>query len=248
MTKNTKTFATALIVGLAAALLPSAMRGQEQVCPGPAGATSCYIDDFSSGFYSKSLSTGTASKTQNGTMVGNSRLTILTACEPTNPCSTDPYEQPNSYQIKKATETTSNILIFNTGYKSNATLEVTYGDGDPMNINLSPQYDRIRLYFDSADGGGVNMNINVYTESDPYSPLGCNFTDPNGPQAPFTVDFPFANFIGGYAGFGNVTAIGLEFNGAQGLYTGEDWGITSIQAVLGGTADITCGSSQSVSK
>jgi hypothetical protein len=240
MTKNTKTLATALIVGLAAALLPSAMWGQEQVCPGLPGATSCYIDDFSSGFYSKSLSQGgPVYDTQTGTMVGGSRITILGVCNPSNPCKTDPYEQPNSYQIKQATSTTANILIFNTGYKSDAALEVVYGDGTPMSLNLSPQYDRIRLYFDSADGGGVNMNINVF-DGTSYNSLGCNFTDPNGPQKSFAVDFPFANFSNGNSGFGTVTAIGFSFDGAQGVYSGEDWGITSIQAVLGGTADITC--------
>jgi hypothetical protein len=210
-------------------------------------AAQLVIDDFSSGFYTKSLSTGTATDTQTGTMAGDSRLTILTVCEPTNPCTTDPYEQPNSYQIKKATKTTANILIFNTGYKSDASLEVVYGDGNPMSLNLSPAYDRIRLYFDSADGGGVNMNINVNSGAETSS-LGCNFNDPNGPQGAFTVDFPFANFIGD-ADFSNITAIGFSFNGAQGLYTGEDWGITSIQAVDGVTGNpIICGSSGDVSK
>ena len=83
------------------------------------------------------------------------------------------------------------------------------------------------------------MNINVF-DGTSYNSLGCNFTDPNGPQKPFAVDFPFANFSNGNSGFGTVTAIGFEFDGAQGVYSGEDWGITSIQAVNGGTADVTC--------
>jgi hypothetical protein len=119
-------------------------------------AAQLVIDDFSSGFYTKTLSKGSATDTQTGTMAGGSRMIIFGVCEPTNPCATNPYEQPNSYQIKKATQTTPNILIFNTGYKSDADLLLYYGEGSPMSLDLS-SYDRIRLFFDGANLEGVNL-------------------------------------------------------------------------------------------
>jgi len=205
-------------------------------------AAQLVIDDFSSGFYGTTLTKGTAGDTQTGTMAGGSRYTYLAVCDPTNPCSGDPFEQPNSYQVKKATKTTPNILIFNTGYKSDAWLSVVYGDNGNMNLALSPTYDRIRLYFNGADQF-INFNLVVFTDG-AFSGLGCNFNQPTGANTAFTVDLPFANF-GGDADFGDITTMNFEFDASQGNATGEDWALTSIQAVLGGQADVTCGGSGS---
>jgi len=197
------------------------------------------IDEFTSGLYNKSLSTGTVTNTQTGTMAGGSRMIIFTACEPANPCAADPYGQPNSYQIKKVTKTTG-IFIFNTGYKSAADLLLYYGVGSPMSLDLSA-YDRIRLFFDGANLEGVNFNFEVNNDGSSGA-VGCNFTDPNGQQNPFTVDIPFAN-LGIPTPLGDVTSMLFEFDAAQGINTGADWAITSIQAVSGATGgDIQCGS------
>jgi len=208
-------------------------------------AAQLVIDNFSSGFYSKSLSTGSAYDTQTGTMAGGSRTVYLGVCEPTNPCDGNPFEQPNSYQIKKATKTTPNILIFNTGYDSDANLQIAYGDSGTMLLDLSP-YDRIRLYFNGADQV-VNFNLAVYYDGT-YSSIGCNITNPGEPDAAFTVDLPFANFSGG-DDFSDVNLMGFAFGVSQGTGTGVDWGITSIQAVNGVTGNpVICGSSGSVTK
>jgi len=207
-------------------------------------AAQLVIDDFSSGFYGKTLSTGTATDTQTGTMAGGTRETDINVCVPASTCpSYNPFDQPNSYQIKKATKTTPAVLIFNTGYQSLADLQVFYGLGSPMNLDLS-SYDRIRVYFNGADQL-VNLNLVVSTNG-PWSALGCNFTDPyTSPISAFTVDLPFANFSsngGAGADFSDLTLMDFEFDASQGYATGEDWAVTSFQAVLGGTADVTCGS------
>ncbi len=197
------------------------------------------IDDFSSGFYTKTLSKGTATDTQTGTMAGSSRMIIFGVCEPTNPCAGDPYEQPNSYQIKKATKTTPNIFIFNTGFQSDADLLLYYGEGNPMSLDLS-SYDRIRLFFAGANLEGLNFNAAVHNDGSSGS-VGCNFVPPNGQQNSFTVDIPFAN-LGISLPLEDVTSILFEFDAAQGINSGEDWAITSIQAVSGSAGgDIQCG-------
>jgi len=202
-------------------------------------AAQMVIDNFSTGAYAKTLTKGIDNNTQTGSMAGASRYTVLSVCEPDNCADYNPFRQPNSFQVRPATKSTPSALIFNTGYKSDANLQVIYGGGSPMNLNLSPTYDRIRLYFDGADQG-INFALTVYTGG-PYSSIGCNFVDPAGDLKPFTVDLPFANF-GGSADFSDITEMDFEFDLSQGLYTGEDWALTSIQAVLGGQADITCGS------
>jgi len=194
------------------------------------------IDDFSTGAFSKTLTQGSGYYPQTGTMAGGSRVIYLGVCG--TPCSTDPFEQPNSFQVRKSTGGEPSALIFNTGYKSDAQLQVVYGEGKPMNLDLSKSYDRIRLYFDGADQF-INFNLTVYTNG-PYSSIGCNFNQPTGPGAAFTVDLPFTNF-GGSADFSDITAMNFEFGVSQGNATGEDWALTAIEAVNGGTADVTCG-------
>jgi hypothetical protein len=204
------------------------------------------LDDFSSGPYQKTLKSGSDNNFQLGAMIGGSRETTFVACSPAPKCAVvNPFGQPSSFQIRSKTRTTPNVLIFNTGYKSEAFLAVGYGFSLPMRLDLSESYDRIRVTFDGVDGA-VNFNLTVWSNAGSvYSQLGCNFTDP-GSQTSFTVDFPFASFVpgGGSEGadFSGLTNMQFLFDGAQGAAAGEDWAVTSLQAIpIGAPAgDITC--------
>jgi hypothetical protein len=204
------------------------------------------VDDFSSGAYQKTLKSGSDNNFQFGGMVGGSRATTFVACSPASKCAVvNPFGQPSSFQIRPKTKTTPNVLIFNSGYKSEAFLAVGYGFSSPMSLDLSGSYDRIRVTFDGVDGA-VNFNLTVWSNAGSvYSQLGCNFTDPSL-QTAFTVDFPFAKFVpgGGSKGadFSGITNMQFLFDGAQGASAGEDWAVTSLQAIrIGAPAgDITC--------
>ena len=204
------------------------------------------IDDFSTGAYQKTLTKGTDTNLQTGSMIAGSRQTGFVACSPASACkNANPFGQPSSFQIKPKTKTTPNALIFNSGYKSQAYLAVAYGYGSPMNLNLSTGYDRIRVTFDDADQT-VNFNLLVFSNGGAlYSQTGCNLADP-GLLKSFTVDFPFSDFTpgGGTPGadFGGINYMYFLFDAAQGAYNGEDWAVTSFQAIPIGAppADITC--------
>jgi len=197
------------------------------------------IDSFSSGFYTKTLTQGSGYYTQTGNMAGGSRDVYLGVCG--DPCTANPFGQPVTFQVKKAANGEPNALIFDTGYKANGNLQVIYGEGGNMNLNLSP-YDRFRLYFDGADQG-INFDMIVYTDGN-YSSTGCNFNDP-GLLTNFTLEVPF-EYITGDADFTDITAVGFSFDVAQGS-GGEDWAVTYIEAVngtIGGNSNIICGGPQ----
>lgn len=209
------------------------------------------VDDFSTGFYAKTLKSGNDNNFQSGTMVGDSRETSFVACSPTSACkAVNPFLQPNSFAIQTKTKISPNALVFNAGYKSQAYLAVGYGFSTPLDLNLAATYDRLRVNFDGADKF-VNFNLTVWsTGGSLYSQLGCNLVDP-GNGTSFSVDFPFTDFVPGSgtpgADFSDVTQMQFEFAGAEGPPGGEDFAVTSFQAIpIGAPAgDVTCTGSRS---
>ena len=202
------------------------------------------LDDFSTGPYEKTLKSGTDTNSQSGSMIGGSRQTSFFACVPTNCGKWNPFGQPSSFQVRAKTKTTPSALIFNGAYKSQADLAVSYGYSAPMTLDLST-YDRLRVTFDSADQA-VNFNIIVWSNGGAlYSQTGCWLSDP-GLGTSFSVDFPFADFTPGGdtpgASFNGINYMEFLFDGAQGAYTGEDWAVTSFQAIPIGApaATVTC--------
>jgi len=198
------------------------------------------LDDFSTGFYQKTLKSRTDTNTQSGSRIGGSRETTFVACSPASACKTvNPFGQPSSFQIRAKTKTTPNALVFNSGYKADSYLDIGYGYGSSMTLNLASSYDRIRVSFDGADQV-VNFNLLVFSNDAGYSQTGCNLVFP-GLLTPFTVDFPFSDFTPG-ADFSDINYMVFLFDEAQGAYSGEDWAVTSFQAIPIGEppADITC--------
>ena len=166
-------------------------------------------------------------------------------CCPTGEC--NQFKQAAGFQIQGKTESAPAALVYSSGYKTHGYLDVVYGESAPLNLDLASTYDRIRLSFDGADNF-LNFNIVVFTDG-LYSASGCNLADhANG--EPFSVDFPFADFTpgGGTPGadFSNITQMVLEFGVAENSPFGEDFALTSFQAIPIGApaADITCTGSQ----
>lgn len=198
------------------------------------------LDDFSTGAYSKVLKSGTDTNTQSGSMVGGSRETVFFVCPP-GPCGTyNLYTQPASFQVRPKTKTTPAALIQSAGYKVGPRLDVQYGSGAPMNLNLSTSYDRFRLTFDGNDLE-VNFNILVYTGTT-WSQTGCNI--PANTNS-FTIDFPFEYFTPGTgtsgANFGDLTIVDFIFQTGSAV-GGNSWAVTSFEAIPIGAppGDITC--------
>jgi len=203
------------------------------------------IDDFSTGPYQKSLKSGTDTNSQSGSMIGGSRETSFFACVKTDCGKWNPFGQPSSFQIQPKTKTSPSALVFNGAYKSQAYLGVLYGFSAPMTLDLASSYDRLRVTFDSADQA-VNFNIIVWSNGGSlYSQTGCWLSDP-GAGTSFSVDFPFADFTPGGdtpgASFSGINYMEFLFDGAQGTLTGEDWAVTSLQAIPIGApaANVTC--------
>ena len=203
-------------------------------------AAQLVLDNFSTGKYQKTLLSSSDTNTQTGSMVGGSRETEFFICSP-GPCGArNPFGQPSSFQIRPATKLAPAALIMNGGYKVGPRLDVYYGSGTPMNLNLSALYDRIRLTFDASDLS-VNFNILVFTGTT-WSQIGCNI-DPS--ITSFTYDFPFANFqaASGTSGadFSDLTLMDFIFQ-TDSAIGGNNWAVTSFEAIPIGAppGDFTC--------
>jgi hypothetical protein len=215
---NTALLATILILPLA-----SAARAQ------------LTLDDFSTGPYKKTLSSGQDINTQAGMMIGGNRQTVFTVCS-ANPCGAqNPFAQAASFQVRQKTKLTPSALIFSAGYKVAPRLEVAYGSVAPLNLDLGTNYDRIRVNFDGSDLF-VNFNILVFTGTS-YSQTGCNLAASTNPVS---IDFPFAYFTKG-ADFTNISIIDFIFQTSSAIGA-NDWAVTSFQAIPTGDppAQITC--------
>ena len=150
------------------------------------------------------------------------------------------YAQPASFQIRAKTKTTPAALIQSAGYKVSPRIDVEYGTGAAMNLDLSSSYDRFRLTFDGSDLS-VNFNILVFTGTT-WSQTGCNIP---ASITSFTIDFPFQYFspASGTSGanFADLTLMDFIFQADSGI-GGNSWAVTSFEAIPMGAppADITC--------
>jgi hypothetical protein len=192
------------------------------------------LDDFSTGPYQKTLTSGADTNLQFGSMLGNSRVTSLNICPPAQCNGHGLFKQSTSFQIEGTTKSAPAALVYNSGYKTEGYLDVLYGKSAPLNLDLASGYDRIRLNFDGADGF-VNLNIVVYTNG-LFSSIECNLAD-HSYARPFSVDFPFSDFTAG-ADFRDVTQIALVFGNSE----GGNFAVTSVEAIpaRAPAADITC--------
>jgi hypothetical protein len=189
---------------------------------GSAGAQDLTIDNFTSGpFKQAPARCGTVpSNTQSGTMLGGSRLTILTL----STGSACGFAQPNSYEIKLATRATPAAFLFSAGYGAGPRVDMDYGFGTPMNIDFTP-YDRIRVNFLGLTRT-LNFNILLYSGA-PFVISGCNVSELNGP---FSIEVPLSIFSGSQNfNFANVTNMDFIFGDGNGSIGGVTLGATSFE-------------------
>jgi len=202
------------------------------------------LDNFSTGSYEKSLKAGSDTNVQSGSMVGGNRLTSFLLCPP-GPCGVDnEFAQSASFQIRPATKIAPAALVFSAGYKASPRLDVEYGSPTALSLNLASAYDRLRVNFDGADQI-MNFNILVYSNGNSlYSQTGCNLSPPFY-GAPYSVDFPFADFTPGQgtpgADFSDITLIDF-IDQTEGALGAADWAITSFEAIPIGAppGNVTC--------
>jgi hypothetical protein len=199
------------------------------------------LDNFSTGSYEKSLKAGSDTNVQSGGMIGGNRATTFFMCPP-GPCGLDnQFDQAASFQIRPKTKIAPAALVFSAGYKVSPRLDVYYGSPTALSLNLSA-YDRLRVNFDGANQG-MNYNILVFTNG-LYSQTGCNLSPPFY-GAPYSVDFPFADFTPGQgtpgADFSNITLIDF-IDQSEGAFYAANWAITSFEAIPIGAppGDVTC--------
>lgn len=199
---------------------------------GIATAQVVVLDDFSTGPYQKTLTTGFDQSFQAGAMIkGGERFTTFFFCL-TKTCApqSNPYGQAGSFQISPATPTAHPALIYSAGYKATPELVVIYGQKADLNLKIpEPTYDRLRLSFD-GNTGVTNFLIYAASGSTNQSTLSCHiFPNPNH----FTVDLPYANFLwksGAGVDFSNVSAMSLVFTDDY-ITGGNDWAITKFEAI-----------------
>jgi hypothetical protein len=190
------------------------------------------LDNFSTGFYQKTLTTGFDQNFQTGSMVGGDRFTFFFFCLKL-PCApqANPYGQAGSFQISSATPTAHSSLIYSAGYKATPELVVIYGQSAPLNLKKIPRpvYDRLRLSFD-GNTGITNFLIYAWSGNTNVSTLSCHIS-PH--EYPFTVDLPYDNFLwdaGTGVDFSDISAMSLVFTDDF-ITGGNDWAITSFAAI-----------------
>jgi hypothetical protein len=244
MSKNTRILAAAM---LGVALAPSAIWAQE-VCPGSAKATTCTIDNFTSGYgLVKPITSGSETVNQPATgsgsgIVGGTRSITLTSSS-----GIGTFGQPTQVQTvrQSSTNQTPAALVWSNGYANLALLDVVYGDTNdgvaPLDLDLT-QYNtdsngRIRFTFAGSQG------ISSFAV-EPYYTGGygaCTFPIPQT-LGTFTVDFPFSNFAGD-VDWGDVTAILFQFE--AGVVTSPNLAVTDIEVIAATSstppATYTCG-------
>jgi hypothetical protein len=237
MSKNTRTLAIALTVALAAALSPAAIWGQE-VCPGPANAKSCYIDNFNSAFGKVgpvTSSTVTVNQPLKGTspgIVGGTRTIQLGTTSAANQ-----FLQPTQVQVvPKSSTNPTPALVWSSGFMTFGAFSVIYGDtqeGVPaLNLNLS-QYNpesngRFRLAFAGVQEP-LTLNFLVYS-SGQYFDCGIGL----GPVTTnFTLDFPFDQ-LSPQSGSGTIDWTDIDiilFEAEGGSVGAPQLAVTSIAAI-----------------
>jgi hypothetical protein len=201
------------------------------------------LDDFSTGPYQKTLTTGFDQSFQTGGMIGSERFTTFFFCL-TKTCApqANPFGQAGSFQISPATPTAPSALIYSAGYKATPELVVIYGQRASLNLKKipPPTYDRLRLSFD-GNTAITNFLIYAWSGNTNVSTLSCHIF-PH--EYPFTVDLPYENFqlkAGTGADFTNISAMSLVLTDDF-ITGGNDWAITKFEGILdiAPLGDVTC--------
>jgi hypothetical protein len=187
------------------------------------------IDDFTTGPYqSPNFKAGPKHiSSQNGSMLGGNRSTNIFLCKPADCPTQNPFNQGASYAYHTPTSTSPGAMIQSAGYGTGPRIDLGYGDGAPMNADLSSA-DRIRVNFLGLTGT-LNFNIQMFTGTS-WGQNGCNLP---GSTVPFTVELPFTGFVGPGFDKSHVNFINLIFQSSSQI-GGINFAIASTEAVNGG--------------
>lgn len=187
--------------------------------------TQLLIDDFSTGKVKINIKAGDRIRTQAGTMLGGERFTHFGI----GPAAANPFSQFGTFEIKAG-----GPLIVSSDYKVFHRLEVEYGEGAFLNLDLlaptacgASPCGRFRIYFD-GNSRVLNFNIVVFSaDRTTYSSLGYNVAESG---APFTVDFAFDDFVANPgASFSDVDVIALVFQSGSAIGA-NDFAMTKVEA------------------
>jgi len=173
------------------------------------------IDDFSSGTYMKTMSSGNDQNVQSGTMLGGTRGTDLTVVS-------NPLNVVFDFQVGNG------FLVADAGSALRDIVELRYGIGAGMvpvdlNSNLAGE-DRFRLFFDSND---LNLNLDLTVRSGASSYTHSRVIAGGFANTPFVEDILFTS--SGLAGmnWADVDEIRFRFSNTP----SGDFAISQIQAV-----------------
>jgi hypothetical protein len=187
------------------------------------------IDDFTSGAYQSAVFKNGLKhlSTQNGIMLGGNRYTNMSLCKPGACGGANPFNQGVSYAFLPATASAPATMLQSAGYGSAPRIDLEYGQGTPMNADLSTS-DRIRITF-LGSTGTLNFNLLIYTGGS-FGQNGCNLA---ASTVPFTVELPFSGFAGPGFTSSNINTLDFIFQNGSPI-GGINFAIGSIQAVNGG--------------
>jgi hypothetical protein len=171
------------------------------------------LDNFTTGNYQFSASSGTTDAVQSGTMLGGQRDTrFIVTNDPAHPNS------PSSVSIADGS------LDLNGGPWSNVRLEVGYGYGGNVDLDLTTE-SGILTHFLTNDHT-LNYNILLFDTSNRYRQFGVNLA---AQESPFDSYAPFSGFTTNPGGFdmGHVAIAVLVFQTQR----NHDFSISSVEAV-----------------
>jgi hypothetical protein len=188
------------------------------------------IDDFTVGAYqSPGYKSGAHGSTQNGNpahIIGGNRQAGLLMCAPADCPVQNPFNQSASYAFKRKSNL-GHALVLSAGYGTGPRIDLYYGYGSPMSVNLSSA-DRIRIRYLGLTGES-NMGMLLYTTTSSYGENACNL--PPFPGA-FTVELPFSGFVG--TGFDPANVNFIRLWSQEGTVIGStEFAFVSIEAVNG---------------
>ncbi len=188
------------------------------------------IDDFTQGAYqSLPYKSGTHPSSQNGSIahiIGGNRQAGLLMCALVDCPVQNPFSQNASYAFKTKS-TLGPALVLSAGYASAPRIDLYYGFGSAMSVNLSSA-DRIRVRYLGLTGE-ANMGMLLYTTASSYGENACNLPPYAGP---FTVELPFSGFVG--TGFDPANVNFIRLWSQEGTVIGStEFAIVSIEAVNG---------------
>jgi hypothetical protein len=186
------------------------------------------IDNFTTGHYqSLGYRTGLVHESiQTGSMMGGSRDTNMSICDPTkqgNCVKANPYNQASSYGFLRGRGGQAAAMVQTGGYFASPRIDMGYGYHAPMDVDFSG-YQKIRIDFNGLSQP-LNFNIQLFTGT-AYAQGGCNI--PAYPGA-FSAELPLNLFVQTQGfDFHHVNAMNVIFQNGSAIGS-VSFGATSIE-------------------